>query len=186
MTIENHADPVRAAGPRSVWRGTRGATALLVFDPAGESKHDELPATWRGLAEQRQIVWFRLATEGALSEAGELLADSDALAPIVDVVTSGPAAESTLDVVERHPGRVRSVLLVDPAAGQVGGSPEEADATWADRNSDRLGALEKAGVSVRIIAHSTEDERDRIPPPLPLGHPDVVTAVERALGDLDR
>jgi hypothetical protein len=185
MPASEDADPVRADGPPVVWDGMAGAPALLVFDPAGEGKHDELPATWRPLADQRQIIWCRLPTDGALTHAEEILSDPAALGPVVDVVASGPVAETAMWAVARHPDSVRSLLLVDPAAGgAAAGEPAaEADANWADRNAKERAELERAGVTVTTIAHSPGGDRDRIPPPLPLGHPDVVSALINALPD---
>jgi hypothetical protein len=36
-------------------------------------------------------------------------------------------------------------------------------------------------VNVRVIAHSFQGDRDRRDPPLPLGHPDVVSVVRAQL-----
>jgi pimeloyl-ACP methyl ester carboxylesterase len=182
MADQEETDPVRADGPRVVWEGPAGAPALLVFDPAGAGKHDELPATWREFGETRQVLWCRLPAEGALAEAEDALGDPSALGRQVDVVASGPVAEIALEAVHRHPDGVRSLLLVDPAAGRrVAGDPEEADADWIDLHERERAGLERAGISMQVIAHSHGGDEDRVPPPLPLGHPQVVAAVRAAV-----
>ncbi|RZQ59459.1 hypothetical protein [Amycolatopsis suaedae] len=155
-------DPVREQGPPTVWEGAAGAPALLVLDPAGAANHEGLPASWRDVTTRRQVVWFRLPTDGALSAAEEMLTDPSALGGTVDLLASGPAAGTAVALAGRHADTVRSLLLVDP---------EEEPA--------------RIPVDVRVVAHSTGGPRDRVPPPLPLGHPDVVAAVERTLAELD-
>ncbi|SDZ23888.1 hypothetical protein SAMN05421504_11133 [Amycolatopsis xylanica] len=165
------ASPVRSAGPPVVADGDPGGQTLIVLDPAGLGKHDEVPATWRPFTDQRQILWCRIPAEGALSAAEELLGDADDdSALVVDIVASGPVAEEALRLAARHPPAVRAVMLVDPA--------------WEPDHLARLAKLDEAGVEVRVIAHSRGGELDRVPPPLPLGHPDVVAAVYRTIGEL--
>ncbi|QWF77800.1 hypothetical protein [Amycolatopsis sp. CA-230715] len=173
--------------PNVVWHGDGGCPTVLVLDPAGAANHGELPATWRDLAERRQVVWCRLSEDGALSEAFELLADPDVLTRPVDVVTSGPVAGTVLELVSRRPAAVRSLLLVDPAAEDTGARDDAApaDERWAESVRSVRQAAEADGVTVAVIAHSTPSEEDRVPPPLPLGHPDVVAAVARTTADLD-
>jgi hypothetical protein len=78
------------------------------------------------------------------------------------------------------------VLLVDPAAHALRepGDAVADDDAWATEHRDQFVALRNAGTQVRIIAHSTGGKSDRVPPPLPLGHPDVVAAVTRVLGEV--
>lgn len=176
--------------PNVVWHGESDLPAVLVLDPAGAASHGELPATWRDLAERRQVVWCRLSEEGALSEAFELLADPDVLTPPVDVVTSGPVATTVLGLVSQNPAAVRSLLLVDPAAGDDAGTGASEDAApanerWAESVRSVRQAVEASGVTVAVIAHSKPSEEDRVPPPLPLGHPDVIAAVTRTTAELD-
>src|SRR5690606_201599 len=40
-------EPMRSEGPAVTVHGRGGERRVLVLDPAGASKHDELPATWR-------------------------------------------------------------------------------------------------------------------------------------------
>lgn len=179
-------DSPRAEGPSVVWEGKSGARAILVLDPAGAAKHDEVPASWRDIAAARQIVWCRLPADGSLSDAADLLADPSALGAAVDVVTSAPATETVLDLVSRHPETVRAVLLVDPAAHGV--ALEEAKAIneqWEQQTRATRAELGQAGVRVEVVAHSTVRDDDRVEPPLPLGHPDVVAGLRSALAQLD-
>ncbi|MBB4683267.1 hypothetical protein [Amycolatopsis jiangsuensis] len=182
--MSDPTDPRRAEGPTVVTAG-EGGPQLIVLDPAGLSKHGELPATWRPLAEDHRIVWCREPSEGALSQADDLLGDADPGAPPISVVASGPLAGDALALAERHPGAARRVLLVDPAAEGFleADDATDADADWMAEHRDRVTALREAGTEVRVIAHSRDDERDRVPAPLPLGHPDVAAAVAAAVRD---
>jgi hypothetical protein len=187
------SDPLHAAGPRVVTAGEPGDPTLVVLDPAGAASHDALPASWRPLAEHRRILWCRLPVDGALSEADEVLADTAGLE--IDVVASGPYAEEALRLAARHPGAARHVLLVDPAAdparpaGDAGRSgdagrtedAERADDGWLADHEEPIASLREAGTEVEVIAHSSGGPDDRVPGPLPLGHPDVVAGLTRAL-----
>ncbi|WP_431879738.1 hypothetical protein [Amycolatopsis sacchari] len=178
-------DPVRADGPAVVTEGTPDGPIVLVLDPAGEAKHDGLPATWRDQLGSWRVVWCRVPADGALTGADELLSDPPG-AGKVHVVTSGPCTDEALRLAEAHSGTVRSVLLVDPgASGYVeAGDGEAADEHWEEQTEQRRWALTRSGVDVRVVAHSTGGPRDRIPAPLPLGHPDVVAAVQQSIADL--
>lgn len=171
-------EPARAEGPSVVFEGQEDAPTVLVLDPAGAAKHAAVPATWRKLAESRRLIWCRLPADGSLSEAEELLADPDGLRAPIDVVTSGPAVPTVVDLLSRHADTVRSLLLIDPGGG-VGDASEPASVT------SRREELRKAGVTIETVAESPGGTRDRVEPPMPLGHPDVLDAVERALGSLD-
>jgi hypothetical protein len=162
-------DPVRAEGPPTVVDGDIEGPKIVVLDPAGEGKHDELPATWRPFTARRQVIWCRLPVEGALSHAEEVLGDADPEGPTIDVVASGPAAEEALRLVERHPAVVGHVLLVDPDTDET--------SALADR-------VRSAGTAVELLPHSTGAPFNRVPPPLTLGHPDVVAAITKVLGDV--
>ncbi|MGI6871657.1 hypothetical protein [Amycolatopsis sp. 3B14] len=178
-------DPVRAEGPAAVTEGTPDGPTVLVLDPTGLAKHEGLPATWRDKTSQWQVVWCRLPSDGGLTQADDLLSDPPAEA--VHVVASGPFADGALRLAEKHSGALRSLLLVDPAADQFvpPGDGEIADRHWEDDHRERIDALAKSGVPVRVVAHSTGGAEDRIPAPLPLGHPDVVAGVERAITELE-
>ena len=77
MTTNNRTiAQVRADGPAVVRKGPAGHPAVVVIDPLGDAKHGELPATWRSLAEDVEVVWWRLPTmvrEGR--DVGSLIAD---------------------------------------------------------------------------------------------------------------
>jgi hypothetical protein len=173
-------DPVRSAGPDVVTAGDPDGPTLVVLDPAGAAKHDELPASWRSLAAHRRIVWCRLPVDGALSAADEILSEARG----VDVVASGPFAEEALRLAARYPGAARHILLVDPAADA--GIPAEhataADDDWLSGHEEPIASLREAGTEVEVIAHSTGGSDDRVAAPLPLGHPDVVAGLTRVLG----
>ncbi|MGW4485386.1 hypothetical protein ACWEOE_16300 [Amycolatopsis sp. NPDC004368] len=178
---ENPAvDPVRARGPALVTAGPRGARRLLVLDPAGEANHDGLPSTWRPLTDEYEIVWCRLPVDGAAREAASALSEPRP----VDVVASGPFAGEALRLANEYRDHVRSVLLVDPAAEGVvsPGDAGTADETWLADHGNEVAVLRDAGIDVDLLAHSSES--DRLPAPLPLGHPRVVAALRTALENL--
>lgn len=185
---EHGPAPIRTTGPPVVWEGDNAAPTVLVLDPAGAAKHDELPATWREFAQSRQIVWCRLPTDGSLADADEALTNQSGTDQAVDVVASGPVAETALELVERHTHTVRALLLIDPAAHHHLDTDQAAaaDAGWEQETSDRRGRLAEAGVTVQVVAHSHGGNQDQVSPPLPLGHPEAVAAIERAVTALDR
>jgi hypothetical protein len=180
--ISPDPDPVRAEGPETVIEGEPGSPLVIVLDPAGAAKHGELPATWRPFTYQRRIVWCRLPTDGALTRADEILGGEAGSGPVTDVVASGPFAGTALRLAERHADTVRALLLADPAADRSHEADlaEEADEDWERRNAERIGALEAKGLTVRVIAHSSGSEFDRLPAPLPLGHSNVVANNRRS------
>ncbi|HVW40715.1 MAG TPA: hypothetical protein VHC18_05135 [Amycolatopsis sp.] len=184
--MDYSTDPVRAQGPPAVTEGTPEGPIVLVLDPAGAAKHEGLPATWRDLADRWRIVWCRLPADGSLSEADDILADPPSTGKVVHVVASGPYAEEALRLAERHTEPVRSVLLVDPAAsGYVSpGNGAAADEHWEQDTEKQRWALTRCGVDVHTVAHSEGGDADRIPAPLPLGHPDVVAGVTKAIAEL--
>ena len=72
VNAENGAAPAvphdaRADGPSVVRKGPTDGPIVVVVDPQGDAKHDELPATWRGLAEDVGVVWWRLPVSGSAS-----------------------------------------------------------------------------------------------------------------------
>ncbi|WP_410675974.1 hypothetical protein [Amycolatopsis sp. cmx-4-68] len=180
------AEPARSEGPSVVTAGDLSGPKILVLDPAGAARHDELPATWRPLAGRRGIVWCRVPVGGALTEADDLMGDQGPSDPEIAVVASGPFAAEALQLVERHPGAATHLLLVDPASDAFlpSGDAAKANEAWLAEHDDVVAKLREAGTDVRIAASSTDGPEDRVPPPLPLGHPDVVAAVRSALGDL--
>ncbi|RJQ91827.1 hypothetical protein [Amycolatopsis panacis] len=179
-------DPVRAAGPPLVTAGRPGARRLIVLDPAGSAKHDGLPATWRPLADRHEILWYRLPAAGAWAACVEALAAPAGRLHRGDLVVSGPFAGEALRMAARFPGTLRSVLLVDPAAeGTISpGDAQSADETWFVRHGNEIAVLRELGIDVEMIAHSTDEADDQLPPPLPLGHGRVVEALRRTLDSL--
>jgi hypothetical protein len=77
--------------------------------------------------------------------------------------------EGAITLAALFDATVRSVLLVDPGPVEPG---------------DRLPAT--AEVPTRVVARSMGGDRDRVEPPIPLGHPDVVDGVITALEDAER
>ncbi|MEU3623170.1 hypothetical protein BS329_31790 [Amycolatopsis coloradensis] len=162
-------DPVRAQGPSVVADGGAEGAKLVVLDPAGEGKHGELPATWRPLTAKRQVIWCRLPVDGALTQAEDVLGDAEPGGPPIDVVAAGESAGDALRLAERHPGAVAHVLLIDPVP---------------DESSELAERVRSAGTAVEALPHSTGEPFNRIPPPLPLGHPDVVAGITKILEDV--
>ncbi|MFI5606963.1 hypothetical protein [Amycolatopsis sp. NPDC051903] len=179
-------DPVRAEGPALVTGGTPGARRLVVLDPAGEAKHDDLPPTWRPLAADHEIFWCRLPVESGAREAALALAAPADARHLADVVASGPDAGEALRLAHEHRDHVRSVLLVDPAAEGVvsPGDALAADEGWLAAHGNEIARLRDAGIDVELVAHTTDTPDDRIPAPLPLGHPRVAEGVRTALAKL--
>ncbi|HEX3792514.1 MAG TPA: hypothetical protein VHW44_31920 [Pseudonocardiaceae bacterium] len=189
---ENESDElVRANGPVIVRKGPLDGPTVLVLDPAGDAKHYGLPATWRAFAEHLNVVWWRLlaaSRDGLTVES--VLAGLGHNGETLDVVSHGSAAELGLLLAAEYPELVRSVVLVDPedptaAAGSGSAAPAtdlEMTVQWCDRRfgvlTDRLA---EQGTPVEIIA---DDSTDDDLPPLPIGHPEVVATVVRALVDV--
>ncbi|SMD27639.1 hypothetical protein [Kibdelosporangium aridum] len=159
----------RAQGPVVVWAGLDEGPALVVVDPAGAATRAELPTAWRPLAERFQIAWCRVPVGGGslrdVEDVLETLAQDHTRA---DLVVSGLVSEGAMALAALFGATVRSVLLVDPAP------VEPNDRVRAD------------GVRSRVVARSVGGDRDRVEPPIPLGHPDVVEGIITALADADR
>jgi hypothetical protein len=176
-------DPVRSAGSPAVTEGTPDGPVVLVVDPAGATKHGELPRTWSELAQDWQITWCRPASGGTLTEADDVLANPPRPGRSVHIVASGPFADDALRLAQRHTNAVRAVVLIDPAADRRISS-DRGDAQtrrWEDDTAGRRTALADAGVEVKVVAYSTGGARDLASTPVPLGHPDVAEAVRQAI-----
>lgn len=178
-------EPARSEGPSVVTAGDASGPKVIVLDPAGAGKHDELPATWRPLTEKRAIFWCRVPAGGALTEADDVLGDAGPDDPQIAIVASGPFAAEALQLAERHSGAASHLLLVDPASDAFlpSGDAAKANEAWLAEHEDVVTKLREAGTQVRVVASSTDGPEDRVPPPLPLGHPTVVAAVRMALGE---
>ncbi len=155
----------RAEGNPVVWAGREDGPALVVVDPAGTARHDELPPTWDRLAAHFQVAWCRVPASKQsiedLEDVFETLADRQSAA---NLVASGEACEAALALAREYRDIVTSVLLVDP--------PDEEEEPPAD------------DIEVRVVARSHPGPDDRVEPPLPLGHPEVVAGLVTALADL--
>ncbi|MBP2325774.1 hypothetical protein JOF56_006159 [Kibdelosporangium banguiense] len=154
---------------------------IIVLDPIGAASHGALPATWRELTDRWTVVWCRLPVEDSAWQLAEFL---QGVTGPVDVVAAGASSVAALAIGGRHCEVVRSVLLVDPAAGGIpvdGATAKVADEMWMKREAAVIDALALEGVNVRVIAHSFQGDRDRRDPPLPLGHPDVVSVLRAQL-----
>lgn len=159
----------RAEGNPVVWAGREDGPALVVVDPAGTARHDELPPTWDQLAAHFQVAWCRVPASRQsiedLEDVFETLADRQSSA---NLVASGEACESALALAREYHDIVTSVLLVDPPDG-------EEELPGGDIEGD---------VEVRVVARSRPGPDDRVEPPLPLGHPEVVAGLVTALARL--
>ncbi|MPY80676.1 MAG: hypothetical protein GEV04_19975 [Actinophytocola sp.] len=145
-------DYPREVGPTVVAAGLAGAPAIMVFDPDGLAKHDDVPASWHHLLWRHQVVWCRLPAMDSLTEVTQKVHELAAAGLPFDVVASGTGAAMAVEYCQAHPPR--SLLLVDP--GTV---------------PDDLTRLRDGGVRVSVLGDEGE------PAPRPLGHPDVVAAV---------
>jgi hypothetical protein len=149
----------RSDGPAVVWAGLEHGPALVVVDPSGAARHDDLPATWHAVAENYQVAWCRVpASTRSLEDIEDVLETlSDRRTPVT-MVAAGNACAPALVIATQFSDLVEMVLLVDP----VGDEPE-------------------SPVPAQVVARSEGGDRDRVEPPLPLGHPDVVRGVTEAM-----
>ncbi|MFC4003536.1 hypothetical protein ACFS2C_17190 [Prauserella oleivorans] len=173
-------DEVRSAGPAVVWRGPEDAPVVLVLDPAGEAKHNELPATWRPLAEHIRVGWCRLPAEAEDETVEEILGDVRHRAHLV---AAGSAAVPALRLAREHTDQVSSVVAVDPARPGAAPPGEPGSlADWWDSETEPL-RRELTDRDVRVVCAVSRDDdlAVRIEPPVPLGHPDVVARVVQTL-----
>jgi hypothetical protein len=155
----------RSEGPPVVWAGREDGPALVVVDPAGTARHDELPPTWDRLADHFQVAWCRIPAGKRsvedIEDVFETLAERRSSASLV---ASGPACDSALALARQYGDIVTAVLLVDPP--------------------DDEPALADSDIEVRVVARSHAGPTDRVEPPLPLGHPEVVEGLTAALASL--
>lgn len=151
---------VRADGPAVVRKGPAHGSAVVVIDPSGEGKHDELPATWRPLAEAVAVVWWRLPAAARVGMDGDAVPAelTDGLAPVY-VVSRGDAALLAVSLAAQRRDVVRGVILVDPP--------------WQDESLSSVGDTTPSVTVHHVVTGQSGHDRDG----LPLGHPDVVRAV---------
>jgi pimeloyl-ACP methyl ester carboxylesterase len=155
----------RAEGSPVVWAGREEGPALVVVDPTGAARHDQLPATWERLADHFQVAWCRIPASKRsvedVEDVFETLAERRATATLV---ASGSACDSALALARQYGDIVTSVLLVDPPADSQ--------------------ALADSDIEVRVVARSHPGPTDRVEPPMPLGHPEVVEGLTTALASM--
>lgn len=157
----------RADGAPVVWAGQDDGPALVVVDPSGAAKHDELPPTWNRLAEHFQVAWCRVpASENSLEEVEDVLETLTDRGTPASLVASGDACPAAIAMAGQFADIVSSVLLVDPV----------------DNNEN--GTLDGTDIEVRVVARSHHGPSDRVEAPMPLGHPEVVEGVVSALAGL--
>ncbi|MCA1656039.1 MAG: hypothetical protein LC635_06345 [Pseudonocardiaceae bacterium] len=154
----------RSEGPSVVWAGPDEGPALVVIDPAGAARHEELPATWESLIEHFQVAWCRIpASKRSLEDVEDVLETLAERRSPANLVASGQACEAAIAIALQFGDIVSSVLLVDPT------------------DTDDAAKLAEADVEVHVIARSHGGPTDRVAPPLPLGHPEVVEGLARTL-----
>lgn len=179
MTDHFPVDIPRASGPAPANGGD--SRALLVLDPAGADAGDGVPVAWRPMALTRRIVWCRVPA-GGFEHARRFLREPEVGRRAVDVVSTGPTARSAVRLAHDNADRVRSLLLLDPAAEQYL-HPTTVTSQGAGTG---IRDLADAGVIVRVISHQlTIGTQDPVHPQLPLGHPEAVTALAGAVAELD-
>ena len=158
------SDEVRADGPAVVRNGPSDGLTVVVLDPLGEAKHDAVPATWRSVADEVGVVWWRLPATERPAEPG-----ADQPTGLLDgvgtahLVGANGAALLTLALAVGHRDQVASVVLVDPP--------------WPVSDLPYVRRI-VGDPDLPLQQVVTADA-------LPLGHPDVVRAVLRAVAPLD-
>jgi pimeloyl-ACP methyl ester carboxylesterase len=152
-------DGPRAEGVPVVWSGREDGPALVVIDPTGAARHEELPATWDRIADHFQIAWCRLpASKRMLEDVEDVLETLAERNAPTTVVASGTACTTALAIAPQFSDLVNAVLLVDPTE-----------------------VTELDGIEVHVIARSHDGASDRVEAPLPLGHPEVVDGLVTTL-----
>jgi hypothetical protein len=161
MSILN--DQVRTAGPSMVSTGLSRAPTVVVLDPAGEAKRGLLPATWRPLGHHVHVVWWRLPAVARQNVSRrELAREFDQAVDGVRLVAGGRATVPAMELAVDCAATVRSLVLVDPPEPDVG----ELTALARELGIENM--------PVQLVVSSAERRTVR---PLPLGHPEVVSAV---------
>ncbi|HEX6356142.1 hypothetical protein [Actinophytocola sp.] len=164
---EFHKEGPRAEGAPVVWAGRDDGPALVVVDPSGAAKHNELPPTWDQLASHFQIAWCRIpASERSLEDVEDVLETLTERRASANLVASGEACPAAIAIARQFADIVSSVLLVDPV------------------DDDNTGTLADTGIEVRVVARSHHGPSDRVEAPMPLGHPEVVDGVVSALASM--
>ncbi len=155
----------RSEGPPVVWAGREDGPALVVVDPSGAARHDDLPATWHQLADHFQVAWCRVpASKRSLEDIEDVLETLDERQAAVNLVASGQSCEVAMAIAAQFSEIVSAVLLVDPPA--------------------EVATASITGVEVRVVALSHDGASDRVDAPMPLGHPEVVGGLVSALAGI--
>jgi hypothetical protein len=160
---EFDGDGPRGEGAAVVWAGLESGPALVIVDPAGAAKH-EVPPTWRPLAAHFQVAWCRTPAS-SLDELEDVLESLSERQVSTTLVASGEACRAAIAMAGQFADTVSSVLLVDPM-------------------DDDTGSLAGTDIEVRVVARSHAGPTDRVDPPMPLGHPEVVEGVVAALAGM--
>jgi hypothetical protein len=187
-TVSQRADEPRAAGPPVVDRGHVDRPGLLVLDPAGASKHGELPATWREVEDAVHVTWLRLpAVDAAMATAREALSTLTTGGQRIHLLASGEAAPLAELLAFEQPEALRSLMLVDPPARSDNelvdrGTTVVEQALLAYRALPTDQVLARYGVAMHVITYREADRAEH-GAPLPLGHPEVVDTVRRTLAE---
>lgn len=143
-----------------MWAGQDEGPALVVVDPSGAAKHQELPPTWSELAQHFQVAWCRVpASEHSLDEVEDVLETLAERQSLAHIVASGEACPAAITIAEQFADMIGAVLLVDPVT--------------------EVGTL--TGIDVHVVARSHPGPTDRVEAPMPLGHPEVVDGIVSAL-----
>jgi pimeloyl-ACP methyl ester carboxylesterase len=176
MTRTTESDQLRAEGPAEVRKGPLEVAAVVVLDPSGEGKHGGLPATWRPLTEDVGVVWCRLPAIRRLRLAGDhLLTELAEGRQRIHLVGVGSSALLAMALALANRDLVRSVIVVDPP--------------WPGDDLRELAHfVNEDKLIVRQIETTTEAARGIGPGPnlaLPIGHPEVVSAIVRVLVSAD-
>ncbi|HJP78909.1 MAG TPA: hypothetical protein VJ914_31840 [Pseudonocardiaceae bacterium] len=176
MTPTPQTDQLRAQGPAQVRKGPLEVAAVVVLDPSGEGNHGELPATWRPLTEDVGVVWCRLPAIRRQRVADDrLLTELAGGRQRIHLVGVGSSALLAIALAMVNRTLVRSVIVVDPP--------------WpGDDLRELVGFVNEDTLTIRQIEttngaapgvgsgpHST----------LPIGHPEVVSAIVRVLVSAD-
>jgi hypothetical protein len=145
-----------------VWTGREDGPALVVIDPTGAARHEELPPTWDRLGDHFQVAWCRLpASKQSLEDVEDVLETLAERNAPTHLVASGEACTAAIAIAPQFSDIVNAVLLVDPPDGEE--------------------IPELDGIEVHVIARSHDGASDRVEAPLPLGHPEVVDGLVSTL-----
>jgi len=119
----------------------------VVVVPGGPCRDPAYLGDLAGLARTRALVILHprgTPATGGLSrgwwtDAADLIHVADHLqAPTVDVIAHSAGTRLALAAAAQHPGRIRSLALVTPAAAWLTGAPHDGEALAAQRNEPEI------------------------------------------------